>query len=242
MDERMKQRTTEWVQKFNSEYHERQFKEVYRSTIAFCGWLETIGHIQEDSQLRILDCCSGQGANTYYMGRRYPNCTFVGVDINAEVVTKGNGFFEANGVTNCQLEVGDIYNLGKKYLSRFDGIVCYQTLSWLPEFKKPIEAIIELDPKWIALTSLFYDGHVSCAIEITEYDADLAPSVDAFYNVYSLPLVRKSFSDLGYSDFQSTQFEIDIDLPKPDKKIMTTYTEKTEHGHRLQLSGPLLMP
>ncbi len=238
----MEQRATEWLEKVNTEYHERQFKEPYRSTVAFCDWLESIGYIKKDSQLEIIDFCSGQGANIYYMGRRYPKCAFVGVDINPDIVKKGNSFFQTNDIRNCRLEVGDIYNLDGKYLSRFDGIVSYQTLSWLPEFKKPIEAMIKLGAKWVALTSLFYDGQVSCTIEVRECDTNLEPFRDAFYNVYSLPIIRKYFSEKGYSDFQFSSFEIDIDLPKPDKKVMSTYTEKMENGHRLQISGPLLMP
>lgn len=240
----MKQRTTdEWLEKTNIEYHERQFKEPYRSTVAFCDWLEKIGYIERNSQLRIMDLCSGQGANIYYMAKRYPKSKFVGVDINSCIVKKGNTFFKSMGIKNCHLEVGDIYNLDSKYVSKFHGIVSYQTLSWLPEFEEPIEAITKLDPQWIAITSLFYDGQVSCTIEVKEYDTALELSEEVFYyNIYSLPIIKKLFYMKGYLSFQSTPFEIDIDLPKPKKKVMGTYTKKLKDGHRLQISGPLLMP
>lgn len=240
----MKQRTTEWLDKnkINTDYHERQFKEPYRSTVAFCNWLETIGLINNGSQLKILDLCSGAGANIYYMSQRYPMSLFVGVDINPDLVEHGNTLFQSNGIQNCCLEVGDIYNLDAKYVSEFNGVVSFQTLSWLPEFKSPIQSMAKLAPQWIALTSLFYDGQVSCTIEVTEYDDVLEPHRSSFYNVYSLPVVKKYIQSNGYPDFQATTFEIDIDLPKPKKQLMTTYTEKIEDGHRLQISGPLLMP
>ena len=92
----MKQRTSEWIEKINTEYHERQLKEPYRSTVAFCDWLEEIGYIHKDSELRIIDLCSGQGANIYYMGMRYPDSTFIGVDINSDIVMRGNKFFQDN--------------------------------------------------------------------------------------------------------------------------------------------------
>ncbi|MBL7205514.1 MAG: methyltransferase domain-containing protein [Desulfobacteraceae bacterium] len=232
----------EWIEKVNTEYHERQFKEPYRSTVAFCDWLEEIGYIQKDSQLRIIDLCSGQGANIYYMGKRYPKSTFIGVDINSDIVMRGNKFFQDNKIHNCHLEVGDIYKLDEKYVSEFEGIVSFQTLSWLPEFKKPIESMSKLQAKWISLSSLFYDGQVSCTIEVRQYDESLERNRDSFYNVYSLPVIEKCLSENGYEEFQFTPFEIDIDLPKPNEKVMSTYTEKLENGHRLQISGPLLMP
>lgn len=240
----MKQRTTEWLDKkeVNTDYHERQFKTPYRSTLAFCNWLEAEGFIDSASELRILDLCSGAGANVYHMSKRYPKSSFVGIDINPDLVAQGNAFYKANGIGNCRLEVGDIYELDAGYVSEFDGVVFLQTLSWLPEFESTIRAIVTLAPNWIALTSLFYDGQVSCTNEVTEYDDALKPARTSFYNVYSLPVVREYVRSKGYRDFVYTPFEMDVDLPKPDKRLMSTYTEKLEDGHRLQLSGPLLMP
>jgi len=240
----MEQRTAEWLDKnkVNTDYHERQFRQPYRSTVAFCDWLDTERLMSPESELRILDLCSGAGANIYYMSKRYPKSSFLGVDINADNVDQGNAFFKSKGVQDCRLEIGDIYNLDPKYVSEFEGAVSFQTLSWLPDFKAPIQAMTKLAPQWIALTSLFYDGPVSCIIDVTEYEVDLEPSRSAFYNVYSLPLVRKHMEANGYGDFRFTPFEIDVDLPKPRQGLMSTYTEKLEDGRRLQRSGPLLMP
>lgn len=240
----MQQRTAEWLDKsqINTDYHERQFREPYRSTVAFCNWLESEGLLGRDSQVRILDLCAGAGANMAYMSGRYPGASFVGVDLNGDLVNQGNEFFERNGIRNCRLEVGNIYDLDRGYTSRFDGILSFQTLLVLPEFRAPLQAMADLDPGWIAVTSLFYDGQVSCAIEATEYDNELNPHRTSHYNVYSLPVVRKFLKENGYPGFSFTPFEIDIDLPKPTKQLMSTYTEKVGQGQRLQISGPLLMP
>ena len=192
--------------------------------------------------MRILDIGSGSGANIYYMVKRYSNSTFLGVDINPDLVMRGNQFFQDNGIENCRLVQGDIYKLDEAYRSVFDGIVSFQTLSWLPEFKEPITAMSKLRAKWMALTSLFYDGPLSCTIDVQDYDATLQPCKESFYNIYSLPVVKAFLSEQGYAKFQFTPFEIDIDLPKPDTKGRGTYTEKLQNGCRLQCSGPLLMP
>ena len=47
--------------------------------------------------------------------------------------------------------------------------------------------------------------------------------------------------ELGFNNIKYKPFEIDIDLAKPVNR-MGTYTEKLENGHRIQISGPLLMP
>jgi SAM-dependent methyltransferase len=238
----MKQRTTEWTEKVDLHYHERQFQQPYRSTVAFCDWLEYIGYISQDKQLTILDLCCGQGANVYYMGKRFPHHNFIGVDLNPNLVRDGNLYFQTAGISNCHLELGDIYKLNDKYVSRFDGILSFQTLSWLPDFQEPIKIMSKLQANWIALSSLFYDGPLSCTIEVQDYDNSLCPSLQSFYNVYSLPVIRNFLSDVGYSGFQYTPFEIDIDLPKPTHTGRGTFTEKLQNGHRIQISGPLLMP
>ncbi|MGZ4881985.1 MAG: hypothetical protein ACXV7G_13160, partial [Halobacteriota archaeon] len=69
----MKQRLDEWLS-FRNEYHTQQFREPKRSTVAFCDWLEAMEVLHDDSRLKILDMCSGQGANIAYMAKRFPGC------------------------------------------------------------------------------------------------------------------------------------------------------------------------
>lgn len=238
----MQQRTTEWIEKVNMEYHERQFREPYRSTVAFCDWLEASGYLSSESEASILDVASGLGANLHYMGRRFPKCRFLGVDFNAEIVARGNAFFQANGIANCRMEVGDLYHLDEAFVSAFDGATFLQTLSWLPEYQEPLRAIAGLGAGWIAMSSLFYDGPIACTIEAHIHDADHVPSRDSYYNVYSLPVVSRFLEGLGYGPTQARPFEIDIDLAPPADRGLGTHTETLASGRRLQISGPLLMP
>ncbi|MCM1232435.1 MAG: class I SAM-dependent methyltransferase [Ruminococcus flavefaciens] len=61
----------------------------------------------------------------------FRNSEFLGIDIN-------EGFKEYfdNCESNVAFEVGDIYKLDKKYANQFDGVICLQTLSWLPDYKE----------------------------------------------------------------------------------------------------------
>lgn len=240
----MEQRLDEWVKNYNDDYFNRQFENPYRSTIKFCDWLESLGLFKNVSGTKFLDMCTGKGSNVYYMYKRFPKCKFLGLDINDNFIKEGRNFLAHKNIKNCNLEYGDLYNLDiKKHINQFEGILSYQTLSWLPEYETAINEMIKLNPKWIALSSLFYDGLVDCKIEIKEYNnsIDKASSNNSFYNVYSIPRIKNFFSERGYTLFKYSPFEIDIDLPKPKHSHMQTYTKKLEDNSRIQISGPLLM-
>jgi hypothetical protein len=214
------------------EYHERQYREIKRSTVLFCDWLESEG-LLKDGQV-IIDLACGMGANVCYMAKRYPDSVFIGIDSNPDLIDRGNGIISKLGASNCRLEVGDIYNLPIQYQIA-DGLVSMQTLSWLPTYKNALKEMINLNPKWMAITSLFYNGLVECDIKVRE------PHWTQYYNIYSLPEFKEFLWFMGYGNISATPFEIDIDIPKPNHKGMETYTRESE-GKRLQISGPLLMP
>jgi SAM-dependent methyltransferase len=241
----MTQRITEWIE-ITDDYHETQWENTYNSTIKFCAWLESLQilNLGDPNVKMILDVGAGAGANLYYMAQRYTNYLFKGIDLNANLITLGNKKLQENLVKNASLDEGDLYKIPIDYRNNFDGIVMFQTLSWLPEYKKPIKKMVSLNPKWIALTSLFYDGEVNCKIETQDYTRPLNnyPYKEAFYNIYAIRLVKELFEEYGYRKFIYVPFEIDIDIPKPSHSGMGTYTEKLQNGKRIQISGPLLMP
>lgn len=227
---------------YDPHYHDRQFTSPYQSTIGFCDWLVEIGALGASDRICDLGC--GKGANLYYMAKRFPGCEFVGMDIDEQLIRDGRDFLSRASVPNCQLSVGDLHNVGSHFnRGEFDGIISLQTLSWLPDYKEAVDAIVSLSPKWIALTSLFFDGPVEAKTVITEFDLakEGEPKLSLFYNTYSLPMVRKFLSDRGYTQFKQLRFEIPIDLPRNTDGKMQTYTETTSDGRRLQVSGPLLM-
>lgn len=230
------------VDKDALDYHERQFKNPYRSTIAFSDWLKSLRLISPKKSINVLDLGSGEGASLSYLARKFPISNFTGVEINKNLVDKGNKIFEKLKINNCKLEVGDLYRINRKFINKVDGIISLQTLSWLPEYKKPIKEMIKLNPKWIAVSSLFYDGLVECEIKVRDFKRSSGKKPeDVFYNVYSLKLIENLFKKYGYKKFKFTPFTIDVDIEKNKDGRMGTYTVKTNKGKRLQISGPLLM-
>ncbi len=137
---------------------------------------------------------------------------------------------------------GDWYDLEPRVNT--DGVISLQTLSWLPDYQQPLEQIFtKLAPRWVAMSSLFYNGAVSCKIEVTEHKHERT----SFYNVYSLPVIDEFCRGFGYRLTRSEPFQIDIDLPKPENRDeMGSYTVNVSadagaKSERLQISGPLLM-
>lgn len=236
------QRTDEWINNYEEDYFDRQFNNPYQSTIAIANWIQEKMILNFNSEQKVLDIATGKGANLSYFSKIFPKCSFLGLDLNKYFVDEGNSYFTSKKLDNCKLEEGDLYNLDVKLNNKFDGITCLQTLSWLPEYQVPLKKFMDLNPKWILLSSLFFDGLVNCKIEIDQYDSSQFTNPrKTFYNIYSIPLLENFCINNGFSKVQYIPFNIEIDLPQMNPKIMGTYTKKLENGNRIQVSGPLLM-
>ncbi|MDP1815392.1 MAG: class I SAM-dependent methyltransferase [Leadbetterella sp.] len=235
------QRTEEWLENYNEEYFDRQFKNPYRSTVLICDWLEKLAILDSSSKQFVIDIATGKGANLVYFNQRFPGCSFLGLDLSKHFVDEGNKYLAKNEIASCRLEQGNLYEINKDKYQRPQGITCLQTISWLPDFEQPLKNFFSLSPEWILLSSLFYEGNVNCKLEIEQYEKsfDSKPR-KSFYNIYSIPLVEKFCEENGYR-VKFIPFEIDIDIPNTNHGIMGTYTEKLLNGKRLQFSGPLLM-
>jgi ubiquinone/menaquinone biosynthesis C-methylase UbiE len=189
----------------------------------------------------ILDIGAGAGAATYYLAHRNLQADFIGIDYSNEIIDIAKKTSREFNLTNLSFETGDWFNLDKKWAG-VGGVISLQTLSWLPEMKNPMTQIFEvIKPDWIGLTSLFYEGDISCRIEVFEN----IRSRKSFYNVYSLKELNRLAFEYGYEIVKSNRFDIEIDIPKPTNiDLMGTFTEKiggSSDYRRLQISGPLLM-
>lgn len=219
-------------------YHKMQAEKTYRNTVFF---EEFINEFVSFGQEKYLELASGAGANLEYFAQKHPNAAFTGIDYDQELIKVGGGIVKSK---NACLEYGDWYHLDKKYINQFEGIISLQTLSWLPEYKEPIKKACELQPRWIAMSSLFYEGKINYTISLENYERPLIdkPYTKHYYNIYAIPLIKELFSRLGYNKFYYKPFEIDIDIEKPNDYDIGTYTVTTKEEKRLQVSGAMLLP
>jgi SAM-dependent methyltransferase len=232
------QRTQEWdvIDERALAYHMVQWSEPKRSTLAFHEYAEA----KLRSAGRIVDLGCGAGAATAYLASRHPDQEFVGVDISPELIAIAARLARDKSSGNLSFRADDWYGLGE--YPPVDVVVSMQSLSWLPGFEQPLAAIFErLRPQSIIASSLFYDGRISCRIEVEEHLRDRK----TFYNVYSIQAVDDFCALHGYRVTTHAPFHIDIDIPKPvDQDFMSTYTVPVQGRsgpERLQISGPLLL-
>lgn len=236
----VKQRTDEWVNLDENQitYHSKQWDEEKQSTLAF---YEFIKH-KLDATRCVLDLGAGAGAVTSYFARQAKGVSFVAADYVKDLLRLGQSLAHEERIQNLTFRQLDWFALKKS--DEFDGVISTQVLTWLPELRTPLEQVFRnIAPKWFALTSLFYEGEISCTVEIIEHISGRK----TFYNVYALPEVERVANEFGYRLTNFEKFEIPIDLPKPaDKNLMSTYTTRvvdtSDQEERIQISGPLLMP
>ena len=219
-------------------YHTIQWETPKRSTLAFEKF---ISHKLLNSK-NIIDLGSGAGAVTAYLASRNNSINFTAFEYLIELVDIGIKVKSTKELDNLSFEQGDWYNLNLN--QKYDGCISLQTLSWLPDYETPlIEIFQKINPNFIALTSLFYEGDITCHIQVDEH----LKNKKYFYNVYALPAIRRLCEKYGYNLKTFIPFEIDIDIEKPDNlNIMGTYTQTViakdpSEKKLLQISGPLLM-
>ena len=228
---------TSWIDPISMDYHMKQWNEPKESTKAFLNFFSK----ELSNSKSVVDLGAGAGAATYYLANRNLRTNIIGIDYSKELIDSAKETSKEYNLTNLAFDTGDWFNLNKNFRG-VDGVISLQTLSWLPEMKNPMTQIFEvIKPDWIGLTSLFYEGDISCRIEVFEH----IRSRKTFYNVYSLKELNRLAVEYGYKIVKSDRFDIQIDIPKPtNTDLMGTFTEKVEGSsdyQRLQISGPLLM-
>ncbi len=234
------QRLKEWdnIDKKAYSYHKSQWDVPKRGTIAFEQFIQS----KLIDSISVIDLGAGSGAATAFLATQHKSVNFTAFDYSSELLSMGKIISKERSLDNLSFEQGDWYNL--RLDRNYDGCVSLQTLSWLPDFEHPVISIFkDVKPKWIGLTSLFYEGDITCRIEVEEHKRKRK----TFYNIYSLQSLSRVCEQNGYSLKKYMPFEIDVDIDKPDDPdYMGTYTKRTvdetnNEFHRLQISGPLLM-
>lgn len=239
-------------------YHLDQYLNQNESTKEF---LDFISDNLTESRL-VVDLGCGAGATTSYVASKFCEVSFIGIDLDSSLIDLAKKQKPNVIASNVDFHVGNLFEVEAKGLlnlfqesrsrrdrlkennnQKIDGVISLATLSWLDNFEEPIKNIVEnIGPKWIGLSSLFYEGEISCVIKVIEHERQK----ESNYNIYSLKSLDRYVSQFGYKVTKYSVFDIGIDLPKPrHKDLMQTYTEKvlSENAEirRIQISGPLMM-
>jgi SAM-dependent methyltransferase len=223
------------------EYHRRQFEQPYRSTEALARFVNSVLENREGGEA--LDVACGAGANIFHLSRALKNYRWTGIDIAGEVLFPyGAPFFSQAGLS-AELVVGDFYELTKIFKNRtFDLVFSLQTLLITPNYEPALDQLLAVTNGWLFITALFTDFKVNAKIEVMDYTWGRDTQGPYYYNVFGLDQFRSYCRRRGCREFITQDFEIDIDLPRPESEGFGTYTEMLASGQRLQFTGPIFLP
>lgn len=236
------QKQDEWLNvKGDCEYHQMQYVRPYESTQTFVQWLVDQEVLKPSESQRILDVGCGAGANVHFLGKEFPASHIMGVDLNPALVETGNKLLDEYGAVNCKLEQCDIY--APNLEGSFDGVVSLQTLSWFPEFVKPLTAMAGMADKWIAITSLFTEDDLNVTIKVDDYhDPVNGKPGEYYYNVYSLKLVEKALRGMGFKTFEFIKYQATQPIQSRNPGGLGTRTVQNVVGDLMQFCGPIYLP
>ncbi len=81
---------------------------------------------------RVLEVACNEGGNLVPMAYAIPGATFVGFDLAAECIARGQQRIQALGLKNIRLFAADLLKVGPE-LGEFDYIIAHGLYAWVPE-------------------------------------------------------------------------------------------------------------
>ena len=96
---------------------------------------------KDSRKARVLELGSSFGGNIISQALYNPEAEFIGVDLTAEQVKKGNEVIEKIGLQNIKLIEKNILDINEDF-GKFDYIIVHGVFSWVPDNVK--EKIIKI--------------------------------------------------------------------------------------------------
>ena len=227
------------------------FKYPKESTKSFFSFLEKNSVLNCIEEEIILDMGAGAGSGTFFFAKNKKNAKFIGIDYNKELVEWVNGeIWDNNSIykmKNLDLIYGDWNNpqdiIKSIYPSKIKSILSIHSLCTQKNFGESMNKLIQLNPEFIAINSLFYDGPLDVLIHIRDLKNNISDNnPDADFNIHSLPAGNEYMKKLNYEICDYEPFNINLNLDRPEDKGRGTYTLKTELSEFSQFSGPVYLP
>ena len=205
-------------------YHKRQWREPYRQTVAFADFISEFVVSGGD----YVDAGCGAGSATQYFRKYFPKAHFTGLDVSRQLIAlareqSGGGKYDVDDLSNLRTRFG------------IHGVTCLQVLHIMPNYQTPLHQIAtRIRPKWIAFSTLVYEGDIDCQIVVTEHSRPR----QSYHNIYGLPRLTMFMAAEKYTLKRYQPFNLDINIKRPlDSDTMRSWTD-----HGLVRSGPLLLP
>lgn len=145
------------------------------------------------TNMSILDAGCGSGYLFHSFRTRNLEVEYCGLDCSASLIELGRRFLADFGLPPRALEVGLIENLRE----RFDVVVCLNTLSWLPDWRLPLDRLCAA-----ARNMLLIRTNLATALrtrwEVDGYLEEGFNHLNAYWNVYPEPEVCDFIAAEGF--------------------------------------------
>ena len=189
-----------------TKYSTKQHYETYESTKRFVSFVQS--KIDLNGK-KIIDLGCGGAANTIYIAKKFKKSFFLGIDYNTNLINLGKKFLKKyKNLKNLELKKDKWQNI-KRYKLKYDGILSFQTLSYLDIwYTESLKNIKKKNFNFVAFSSLFYEGKVDYKIFVNDFSK--SEFTKGYYNIFSL----KGLINL-YKNFKN------IDFPEPISPYIT---------------------
>tara|TARA_B100000963_G_C22471638_1_gene600426 strand:+ start:98 stop:835 length:738 start_codon:yes stop_codon:yes gene_type:complete len=223
----------------------RQFKYIYQSTLAFEKFIRE----KLNKSKNVLDIGCGRAGTLSYYVKKYKKINFIGTDYRYKYISIAKKIYKKLKLDiNTKFYKVDIFekiNNQNIIRKKIDGVISEKTFCTFKDIEKPLKNIMRLNPRWIAINSLFYKGYMDAFIHMREKKngkySIKENNPDADFNIHSLLNLTSFLKKKGYRIAKIQSF-----FPKKKIKRNTlyrgTYTLKTEFNKFTCFSGPVYLP
>jgi len=105
---------------------------------AYLGALGVLCGLQaaSPSRCRVLELGCASGGNLIPLAWYHPHSEFIGIDLSPGQINVGRELVKALGISNCQLQAGDLSAIELEAES-FDYVIAHGLYSWVPDSVRP---------------------------------------------------------------------------------------------------------
>ena len=101
-----------------------------------------------------------------------------------EYINYANQYKNQNQVNNANFICEDFYDFSPD--NKYQIVTCLQTLSWINEYENFVKKIMDIGSRWIAFSSLFYDGLIETNTLVNVLDTNSTTVETSQYNTISI--------------------------------------------------------
>jgi hypothetical protein len=222
--------------------NKKEFTKPYQSTLEFNKFIKN-EIVKCDT---IIDIGSGEGGTISYYIKKY-NLNFILTDYQKKYLTNAKKKIKSKKV---KFKVFDCITSKPKLKisSKNFGIISQKTFNCFDDIYKPLNNLLKLNPKFIAINALFWDGFFDVKISTVLYDNNFKKfsrqinNLDRNFNIFSLKKLK------NFCKKKKIKLKIKDFYPKHsiyNKKISShlgSYTLKTGFNNHTLFSGPIHLP